>query len=38
MGLHWRHANYLGVERRVPLTTPSAKILHLHVQRTDPGH
>jgi hypothetical protein len=37
MGLHWRHAGYLAVERRAPLTTPSAKILHLHVQRTEPG-
>ena len=37
MGLHWRDANHLRVERRAPLTTPSAKILHLHVQRTSPG-
>jgi hypothetical protein len=37
MGLHWRHASYLGVERRVPLTTPAAKILHLHVQQRGPG-
>jgi hypothetical protein len=37
MGLHWRRAGYLGVERRAPLTTPSAKILHLHVQRTSAG-
>ena len=37
MGLHWRHANYLGVEHRVPLITPSAKILHLHVRRTGSG-
>lgn len=30
MGLAWRDANLLRVERRTPLTTPSGKILHLH--------
>ncbi len=30
MGLAWRGADLLRVERRTPLTTPSGKILHLH--------
>ncbi len=34
MGLLWRDARILTVERRHPLTTPAGKILHLHVART----
>ena len=30
----WRDADLLRVERRVPLTTHSGKILHLHLERT----
>jgi hypothetical protein len=30
MGLAWRDADLLRVERRVPLVTASGKILHLH--------
>jgi hypothetical protein len=30
MGLLWREARFLRVERRPPLTTASGKILHLH--------
>jgi hypothetical protein len=33
MGLVWRDADLLRVERRVPYTTASGKILHLHVDR-----
>jgi hypothetical protein len=35
MGMLWRDARLLTVERRPPLTTPSGKILHLHVDRPD---
>jgi len=35
MGLAWQAGNLLKVERRLPLATPSGKILHLHV-RTQP--
>jgi hypothetical protein len=38
MGLLWRDAKLLTVERRAPLTTPSGKILHLHVERKIPEH
>jgi hypothetical protein len=31
MGLAWRDAKLLRVERRPPLVTPAGKILHLHV-------
>jgi hypothetical protein len=31
MGLMWRQARLLRVERRAPLTAASGKILHLHV-------
>lgn len=34
MGLLWRDAGLLRVERRAPLTTSSGKILHLHRTRT----
>ena len=30
MGLAWREAGLLRVERRAPLVTASGKILHLH--------
>jgi len=30
----WRNAGILIVERRVPLATPSGKILHVHVEKT----
>jgi hypothetical protein len=33
MGLAWREAALLRVERRIPLTTASGKLLHLHVGR-----
>ena len=33
MSLHWGQTDVLRVERRIPLTTPSGKILHLHVDR-----
>jgi hypothetical protein len=33
MGLAWRNAKLLRVERRAPLSTASGKILHLHVRR-----
>ncbi len=33
MGLAWRDANLLCVERRPPYRTSSGKILHLHLQR-----
>ncbi len=33
MGMLWRDARLLTVERRPPLMTPSGKILHLHVER-----
>ena len=36
MGLAWREAGLLRVERRPPLTTVSGKILHLHQQRGPP--
>ena len=32
MGLAWQEGKLLKVERRPPLSTPSGKILHLHVQ------
>jgi hypothetical protein len=32
MGMMWRDARLLAVERRAPLMTPSGKILHLHVE------
>jgi hypothetical protein len=32
MGLAWRQANFLRVERRAPLATATGKILHLHVE------
>ena len=34
MGLLWRDAGFLRVERRAPLATGSGKILHLHLERT----
>jgi hypothetical protein len=34
MGLAWRGADLLRVERRAPLSTGSGKILHLHVGRS----
>ena len=37
MGLVWRDADLLCVERRAPLATASGKILHLHVARGGPG-
>jgi hypothetical protein len=38
MELQWREAGVLRVERAVPRTTPSGKILHLHVEpRRPPG-
>jgi hypothetical protein len=38
MGLLWRDAGLLRVERRPPLTTAAGKILHLHLQRAgDPS-
>ena len=33
MGLAWRAANFLHVERRPPLVTATGKILHLHAER-----
>ena len=36
MGLVWRDAKLLRVERRAPLATASGKILHLHVARRAP--
>jgi hypothetical protein len=35
MGIAWRDANILKIERRAPLTTASGKILHLHVLKSD---
>lgn len=35
MGLVWRDANLIAVERRPPLATASGKILHLHVETPD---
>jgi hypothetical protein len=35
MGLFWRNARLLEVERRPPLATPLGKILHLHISRKD---
>jgi hypothetical protein len=37
MGMMWRDARLLSVERRPPLMTPSGKILHLHVERRAAG-
>ena len=37
MGLAWRGANILRVERRPPLPTPSGKILHVRVARGHTG-
>jgi len=37
MGMVWRDADLLRVERRAPLATASGKILHLHVARGEPG-
>jgi hypothetical protein len=34
MGLVWRDAKLIRVERRPPLVTPSGKILHLHLDRS----
>ena len=36
MALRWRTEVILRVERRAPLTTPSGKILHLHLSATRP--
>jgi hypothetical protein len=36
MGLAWREAALVRVERRAPLTTASGKVLHLHVGRHQP--
>jgi hypothetical protein len=33
MALMWRAGELLTVERRPPLTTPSGKVLHLHLER-----
>jgi hypothetical protein len=32
MGLAWRDAGFLKVERRAPLVTRTGKVLHLHVE------
>jgi hypothetical protein len=37
MTMMWRDARLLSIERRPPLTTPSGKILHLHVQSRPPS-
>ena len=37
MGLAWRGAGVLHVERRPPMSTATGKILHLHVDRRTPG-
>jgi hypothetical protein len=38
MGLMWREAGLLQVERRAPLATRSGKVLHLHLDcRLPPG-
>lgn len=37
MSLLWRDADLLRVERLVPRTTASGKILHLHLDRTPPA-
>jgi hypothetical protein len=37
MGLAWREAALVRVERRPPLATPSGKVLHLHVGRDRPA-
>jgi hypothetical protein len=37
MGLVWRDADLLSVERRAPLATAAGKILHLHVARGQPA-
>ena len=37
MGLAWREARLLRVERRVPYATGSGKILHLHADRRGPS-
>jgi hypothetical protein len=34
MGLVWRDAKLVSVERRTPFSTASGKILHLHTRRT----
>jgi hypothetical protein len=36
MGLAWREAALVRVERRPPLATASGKLLHLHVGRDGP--
>lgn len=36
MGLAWKEAGLVRVERRAPLTTDSGKVLHLHVGRHQP--
>jgi hypothetical protein len=36
MGLLWREAHFLRVERQPPLTTVAGKVLHLHVDRRAP--
>jgi hypothetical protein len=38
MGLAWREAALIHVERRAPLTTASGKVLHLHVGRGQGGY
>jgi hypothetical protein len=37
MGLAWRDARLLRIERRAPLVTTAGKILHLHVNRSGPS-
>ena len=32
MGILWRNAGFLKVERKAPFVTPSGKILHIHVE------
>jgi hypothetical protein len=34
MGLVWRDAKLVSVERRTPFSTASGKILHQHARRT----
>jgi hypothetical protein len=37
MELVWRDAAFLRVERRVPLSTHSGKVLHFHLERSNEG-
>jgi hypothetical protein len=37
MGLMWRHANLVQIERGIPERTGSGKVQHLHVRRTGSG-